>query len=364
MKKKKIYYFLRPDLDYLPPVMSQLVALKEHGYEIEYVTYSLTEKSKLFLDNNKIKYNTIKEGPIVTKNIAKKIYRYFLLKKHYKKVLKSVNDDIVWLGSSETGLLFGKELSNYKYVFNIFELYDTTANFRRNIFINLARKSLVNIVPEYNRAHILKSTWKLDKLPQIIPNNPYYGNNIIKEQKNVELDNYINNGYKVILYQGVFDHERDLRPIASALAKLNDNYVFVIMGRGEAVLFQEIRDIYNDTLIIDFIDPPNHLAITKKAYIGIVVYDDSSLNTIFCAPNKIYEYSMFSKPMLARDIPGLRYTVGKYDAGICVDTYSIEEIISGIKEIEEKYNYYSNNTKNLLDSSNTFYELEKVLDFF
>ena len=99
----------------------------------------------------------------------------------------------------------------------------------------------------------------------------------------------------------------------------------------------------------NFVSPPLHLHITSHAHIGIVTYTYESLNNIFCAPNKIYEYSGFGIPMIANKIPGLENTVGKFNAGKCVE-FESKQLMKAIKEIDDNYEQYSANSLSLYNA--------------
>ena len=73
---------------------------------------------------------------------------------------------------------------------------------------------------------------------------------------------------------------------------------------------------------------------------GIICYDSSILNNAFCAPNKIYEYSAFGKPVLGNNIPGLK-VLEDMRFGKVVDENNAESIMTAIKDIEKAYSDYS-----------------------
>ena len=93
----------------------------------------------------------------------------------------------------------------------------------------------------------------------------------------------------------------------------------------------------------DGIPAPEHLEYTKHCNVGIANYDISSLNNIFCAPNKIYEYAKFGIPMLCSKNVALEETVGAYNAGICVDFNDIKELKRAIEKVKEEYAIYTKN---------------------
>ncbi len=65
---------------------------------------------------------------------------------------------------------------------------------------------------------------------------------------------------------------------------------------------------------------PGHFAHTVKCHVGLMLYDpDVNLNYRFCAPNKLYEYTMLGLPIIASGQDHLRRIIEGNGFGICVD---------------------------------------------
>jgi len=113
---------------------------------------------------------------------------------------------------------------------------------------------------------------------------------------------------------------------------------------------------YPNAFAVPYIAPPNHLAVTARATVGIAVYNASGtnylqrLNAIYCAPNKIYEFAGFGIPVLGNDIPGLRYTIGQAKAGVCcaLDEASIlaaaDELVTHIADYRARAHAFFDGT--------------------
>ena len=99
-----------------------------------------------------------------------------------------------------------------------------------------------------------------------------------------------------------------------------------------------------------------HLEITKLAYIGILVYIvndvpiNHAINVLYCAPNKLYEYSKFGIPMIANDLPALDMVFSQNRAGVCLQTLSAKEISEAILKIDSDYEVYSRLSHQLYES--------------
>ncbi len=344
---KKVYYFLRTDISTLPPVITQLYALNKLGYKVCLVVGELCKESKAILNGFNIEYYCAKENS----NKLKKLISYIKLIKQVKKNIDYKND-LIWIGSFDTGLYCSHFIlkRKCKYYVNIFELYDQFPKLQKKLK-HICRNAEQVIVPEINRAYFLKFKYGLNKLPYVIPNKPLLFDSEISNETKKIIDNLKSLKKRIILFQGWFGKKygRDLTPILYALKELQKEYVLLLMGPKNDEEYNFYKSIYDDVLYCGFIVPPEHLSIMKEAYIGIACYDENSLNNIYCAPNKIYEYGSIGLPMLCNDIPGLRFTVGFHNAGECIDINSREAIKNAILKISDNYDYYSSNSKKLYE---------------
>ena len=296
--------------------------------------------------------------------LVRKVYDLHGIRKRIWASIISIYEegDVLWVFSTITLKHLGKRLMKYKYILHLFELVQTL-KYVNNFpipTINLGqycRGAYKVITCEYNRAHITKTWFKLNELPVILPNKPY-GIEQLPKDMNKYIDGEILESLagvekkKIVLYQGIIDRERPMESFIKAVDKMGEEYVMIIMT-GSDVEYSSLKS--HNLVIIPFIPSPYHLFITKMAYIGIVCYVpnysgySSPLNSIYCAPNKIYEYSRFSIPMIGNDIPGLSETIGKFEMGVCVKNLDVETICEAIQCVEENRTEFSYNAK-------TFYE--------
>lgn len=361
-----ILYILRPEVEQLPPVISQIHVLAEKGHNITIVSMRISDYAKRIFYNPNITFLSLTKYK-EDKNSFNKIINIWRFRKLLSSTLSKKKYDIIWIGSVDTAVYCKKILKGYKNtIFNIFELYDKFPNILSRIK-EVAQKAKVVIVPEYNRAHILKVWLNLQKRPLVIPNKPYFPE-VIAEKSTLEIVKKLKSlNKKIILYQGWISEERDISRIIEALSMMEtqDEFKLVLMGPVvERKSLNIIKEKYPNVIYIPYLKPPQHLYVTELAYIGIATYDDSSLNTIFCAPNKIYEYALKGVPILARDIPGLKNTVGNHNIGICVDTYNKQDIINAILNIDKNHEQYVNATQLFLKESDISQYICSVLDAF
>lgn len=356
------------DLTELPPAINVIDLLLQDGHTVSVISLFKNEASNNIFGNKVKYYSIIEKRPRKIKKfennyhylVIKKKYDEFLIQKKAKKIFNIIDsiiddDSTLWIMHEYTASTMGRKLINngYKYIFSVFELDNNVEN---ALFLKeVSQKALSVVVPEYNRAHILKAWWRLEKLPFILPNKPSYhprikNMNITDEKTNKIIKSL--EGKKIILYLGIFMEERRLDTIIEAVKRMGDDYVLVFMGHKSPYLNQLLRIYKNEFVYLDYTAPPNHLQVASHAHIGILTYVavSKSINPLFCAPNKLYEYAGFGIPMLCNDIPGLKYQVEYSNIGTCSDIEKVNDICESINKIETNYGDMSYNAMHYFDS--------------
>lgn len=359
-----------------PPALSVLQHLRDLNHEVSLITTNIDENIKeLCLKRNITIYNMDIDYEKTIPTYLK-FNRLLRIKKKLWKIIDSVYDEntVLWVFSDLALKHLGKELLNYRYVLHMFELSEYTLYYRRLSRLKIdtkifAQSSLAVIQAEYNRAHIAKTWWELEWTPFILPNKPYEieVKRFSKINDNIasEIISKLSNK-KIILYQGIITDERPIEPFMKAVKELGTDYALVIMTSSE--IKKNISD-YNNTYFVPFVSPPFHLQVTSHAYIGVLSYvptsnsEFSKLNSIYCAPNKIFEYSKFGIPMIGNDIPGLSLPFRQYTSGTVFTDFTEKDIISSINEIEKEYKAYSMGSSMLYNSVNIKNIISDIINF-
>ena len=360
MVKKKILFLHNGRMSGLPPFLALLDYLITTGsYDISVISSEFDKEIDEIYEPQGIKfiryYNQEPRKGIVSK-IKNRYKRDYVFSQKAPLDAKKNDYDILWVISEKTAIKIPKFLEGKKYILSSYELNDRYPKFLKKIrpIVNAAK---VNVACEYNRSQIMRVWYNLKETPIILPNKPFKHpiEKYIQNKYSIDLK-----GKKIILFQGHITRDRNLDGICKAVSELPD-YTLVLMGDGNEYI-DYLKSKFPSTVFIDYVKAPKHLEITSYAHIGIVTYDYYSLNTIYCAPNKIWEYSGFGIPMLANDIPGLQNTVGKNKAGICLDMNDSESIKNTIVSIEENYNDYSKNAKKMYNDCDTSQIIESIIE--
>ncbi|ATC81066.1 glycosyltransferase [Pseudoalteromonas agarivorans] len=354
----RVILVVRGEVNISPTITNYLVALTKLGYEVHCICSSV----KVPLEN--VKYHFAGMG--VHNNVLKKLYGYWDFGVKAKKILVSLNiskSDIVWVSRIDTALCLNSFPKNVTSVLALHELHDSYPFWIK--ITGWVIKNYTKVVyNEANRAQIARVMYGLKALPTVIPNKP--SEHPLKKKlpiKNSSLSDLVLqlNNKKVIIYQGSLQSDRSIEELVKATANLDSSYVLLIMGKDPEGKIPTFKAINPSLVYIPWVVPPDHLNITSHAYIGVAFYDTDCLNSIYCAPNKIWEYSGFGVPVLGQDIPGLIETIEKNGYGKCVDINDEHAILDAIKYIDKNYETLSLNASEFYRSVDFEKELQKLL---
>lgn len=362
--KMKIFYVVR-SLEAVPSCIYNIQMIADSGYETIVATGCSTESINKIMESKKIKYIDGK-AKRVSNRIVNRLTLTSAFKKSVKEAIKSYETgDIVFLGTADSALAAKKICKKSTNVLSLKELHEKPWYYP--LFLKkIANKCVAVICCEKNRARILQFRWGLKRRPYTISNKPYgYPTEICLESTCEQTKNIISqiSSEKVLVYQARHIHfTKELINLAHALKISGDNYQLILIGEVDNPEDKvKISNIYPNLIWTGHISAPKHLEVTSYAKVGIAVYAENSLNNLFCAPNKTYEYAGFGIPTLCNDVPGLVETIGLKNAGMCVDWNDVENIKDGIETIFADYDSFSKKAKNFYNSEDNKDKLEQII---
>lgn len=367
------------DLGLFPPAISLVRALLDLGHEVTLIAngtacLSAEVRSQDNLHLVELGARSTAKDRLVQIAAAPLVVRDYL-RAHAETI------DVLWTTTDISARAVGRLALEFTHVMQISELVEfTPAVLMHNIPLHsrvvpeLARQAAAVVVPEYNRAHIQRAWWKLPRVPFVLPNKPYpdvlpvCDSNILPPSLHALMEDE----RRILMYQGVYAEDRSLLPYAEAVKRLGPNYTLYIMGRAQDAegtrMLETLRGEYRDFVVdIGHVVPPKHLLYTRFGGLGLLPYEPgkgkqfSSLNGLYCAPNKIWEYSKFGLPMLGSNVPGLENILTQADMGYTTGT-DPDCIVSAIERIWENYEYISRNSLNFYKTIDYRKLVSDVLD--
>ncbi|WP_154859590.1 glycosyltransferase family protein [Cyclobacterium xiamenense] len=350
----KYLIIIKNTLDRSVPILNVGLSLaKENSNTVYIACYGVSVELFGFLEkfNNLVVINLcINERKVYYPhfNMFYTLYIWLRFRFKVKEVIRNYEFDLIYLGSADTAISLRGLFYKLKYIIHLREYY---AGF--GFYMSLLRKPLKLaykvVVPEENRAFLYYNHFKLKEIPIIIPNKPFFHP---RKKQNIDfLEGSLIEvlcGKRFFIYQGPLRMERDLSRLLEVFKNIQE-FNIVLLGKDMGML-SKYKAINPELIHIDFIPPPFHLAITSYAYGGIITYDFESLNTIYCAPNKIWEYSGFSIPMLCNQNLGLKFSVGLFNAAVFADFNDVDSIYGGVKSLIDNYSALSENSTRFFES--------------
>lgn len=376
---KRVVVVLKDDLVYYPPTISLLNILIEMGLEVECVGIYSDVEGKARLEENGVKFVPISRNIKDCSRIRLlnwimiiwRMHKYTRALKQYLSNAHISSNDLIWFIYNDSIGLLQPVIEQYPYLLHFYEFEDYSLGGRGKLLHprydprRLLSKAKALVHCEYNRAMITNGLYGLNKEIFVLPNKPFENKNEYALDSPEEIANIVEEvknktkGHKVILYQGIFNAaERRLDEFCEAIKRMPEDYIFIAMGGG-GDYYEEMKKKYNSDriLFLPFIRPPYHLLITQIANYGVLTYHPAGLNYVdvinplYCAPNKIFEYSKFGIPMVANDVPGLKLIFDTFNCGKIIG-YPItpEKIIDCFMTMDIDYSEMSKGAKQYYDS--------------
>ncbi|OCK52669.1 hypothetical protein BA768_11165 [Chryseobacterium sp. CBo1] len=370
------YLILQFDVLVYPPILSLINILLERGDSVHLLGYcSKPENIQYLLDKGLVYEELISYS--INSNPITKLYTLYTYRKRVRQYLSNIEkNSIVWFLGNESVFLLHEIIKDFRSIIYFFEvpLFRVPTKFRlfcsdSNYYTGV-RSAYKIINCEENRDSVVKAIFGLNnKQTVIIPNKSFMDvPSAIDEKINVLLTSIERK--KILLYQGGFNYpERRLDEFCESINFLPEEFVIVIMGP-ETPYKAKLQEKYasNRVLFFPLIKAPNHLHVTSKAYIGFISYFPSEgeieqvLNVLFCAPNKIFEYSKFGIPMISNNLPAMKSIFDRYRCGKVTEDFIGKDISKIVLAIDEKYEEMSHLSLQFYNSVDIKQNINAILD--
>lgn len=257
---------------------------------------------------------------------------FFLLLKKYHFVTANDLDTVVGVYFSsffkKSTLVFDAheyfvevpELQNRKFVKSIWAFIEKNIAIRFDKFYTV-NQSLADIFKE-----------RLNKNFVVLRNLPF------KKKKQFQTEEP-----KYIFYQGAVNKGRGLENLILAMQSFKGKYILKIAGDGD--IKSELVDLVNqqqlnDTIIfLGKISPDALPKYTEKAFAGVNLLENTSLNYYYSLANKFFDYVQAEIPQIGMNFPEYQLLNKQHEVSILLDDIEVDNIVEAIKKLEEKDHY-------------------------
>ncbi|MCU0082030.1 hypothetical protein [Streptococcus danieliae] len=340
-----------------PPVISLIENLLNNAIDVDLISSSDRGNiARKLLNNPSFGYIQVKL--LKAKTPIHKIVNVFKNRKNFQEAVeKSMqNSDLLWTTTDLTVKMLGDQLLKYKHVMQLMELVQRMPLFLRTRFFDFplskyAQAAHKVVVPDMDRAYIQQAWWDLPNVPTVLPNKPYTISPLeLSEDTKISLKKIKKEKRKILLYSGFIGKDRNILDFAEAIEK-RDDYCLYILGRisDTDTDFKQDLENFSNVEYLGYHTAPSHLEFIKYAHIGLTPYVPiksdlhPEINALYCAPNKIYEYSAFGVPMIGTNVLGLLRPFEQYGIGRCSESMLPESILKCIEYIEVHHEEMSQN---------------------
>jgi glycosyltransferase involved in cell wall biosynthesis len=255
-------------------------------------------------------------------------------------------------------------LTGAKLIYDAHELYrEWPPSFLLNIILRqedwaLQHADLV-IACNHYRAEIMRDEYGARELPKVIPNyvpfHEYHPDDTLKryaQQCNASVDT-------VVLYQGGIQTARGLDTLVSALLHLPKNVAVVFVGGYERNYIRQLQEqatelgVEGRCLFYGGVTYDELCKLSASADVGVVTYLNVNRNNYYCAPNKLYEYTMAGVPIIGADLPPIRSFLEATQTGVLFDPEDAQScaqaILAILEDPQRRSTYHENGLKHAPD---------------
>lgn len=132
---------------------------------------------------------------------------------------------------------------------------------------------------------------------------------------------------KILLLQGGLSSGRNLEVLVDAMKHVRDeSVVLVMLGNGVLRNKLKARALRGKVYFHPAVPQKELLALTAAADAGVIPYQATCLNNLFCTPNKLFEFITASIPILASDLPEISAIVDKEQIGLVGDMSTAQKV--------------------------------------
>ena len=291
-----------------------------------------------------------KPDSITTNSLAKKLLAfskiglYFLLLL-FKSIL--VKPEIIIISTPHVAVIAWvlSRLFNARFVYYPFELFGeqtvkvSSAKLKSLEILMLQRWIHALITQNEERAKIYTEERKA-RIAPVIVHNYKSGNREVENSGRLRKMLKFSKDTKIILYEGYIQDGRWLDILVESLLFLSDDTKLVFIGRMDMMWWDrnikpllEQPEISNKLMVVPWINHNEILDYVSDANVGIIIYDDSVRNNIYCEPGKLSDYIFAGVPVVAPSFPTIAPVIEHYKIGSVFKKADPESIAEAIKHV-------------------------------
>jgi glycosyltransferase involved in cell wall biosynthesis len=330
LKNKKIFVAVTNDISTDYRVHKICNYLINKGYEI--VVYGRVLPNTITV---KRAYKIVRKKHIFNNNFL--FYAEFNIRLFFYLIFRKF--DYVLSNDLDTlpACFFGSKIKNTNLVYDSHELFSEGPELQGRKFVQGFWRSLEDFfLPKVKNAYTVSQSI-VEFYDSKYQNKMGVIRNIPLKKDILEIDEVaFPTTKKTILYQGVLNPGRGLKPMIKALKFIND-LDLIIIGYGKVE--QDLKSFVAQEKMKDRVHFLGRVSrdklfnYTKKATLGMVLEEPLGLSFQYSLPNKLFDYIHAEIPIVAGNLPEITRIINKYKVGVLVDNYEPKTIAKAINNL-------------------------------
>ena len=361
--KRKVIMFVYGDITTDARVQRAADSLSEN-FDLTLISLN---KNKTIKDQN---FKNI----LINETSRNNVINYFKTIYESKKIIERESPDIVYGHDYFSPLLIyllKNKLKNTKFIYDAHELIIPDSKIKeslRNKFFRLLERKIISkidllVCTNEERAKLMKGFYNLTYNPLIIRNISLLKKNkeVSNKEINQNLEIFFSKPGITLVYAGVITNDRKLDNLIKAIGNEVTKFKLLIVGDGPSYNELKIKCELSNNLIYLFTGkvPYQSLGtILSKCDIGFIYYPNDTLNNIYCASNKLYEYASIDLPILANENPTITKFLDKYKIGIATNDFH-----KGLKILANNLQEFKSNCGKFIEENQWKNESKKLLEY-
>lgn len=330
MKKKKIFVAVTNDISTDYRVHKICNYLISKNYDI--IVYGRVLPNTINVDRD---YTIIRKKHFFNNNFL--FYAEFNIRLFFYLIFRKYN----YILSNDLDTLpacfFVSKLKNTDLIYDSHELFSESVELQGRKFVQGFWRKLEDFfLPRIKKSYTVSKSIveyyhkKYNNKMGLIRNIPLKNDVLNIEEVSFPTKN------RTILYQGVLNPGRGLKPMIKALHFIDD-LDLIIIGYGkveqELKAFVIQQKMTKRVHFLGRIDRDKLFNFTKKATLGMVLEEPLGLSFKYSLPNKLFDYIHAEIPIIAGNLPEISRIINKYQVGVLVDDYQSKTIATAINTL-------------------------------
>ena len=142
-----------------------------------------------------------------------------------------------------------------------------------------------------------------------------------------------------MVYHGMAHSNRKLENLIKIMDKLDPRFTLDLLLTGNNNDIKKIKDLsanQSKTVVRDAVPFDQIIPTLSKYDIGIFYCEPTTLNLLFCLPNKIFEFIQAKLAVAIGPSPNIVEILNKYDCGIISRDFSVKNMADCLSSLDNR----------------------------